>query len=301
MRIRTVDAFTDRPYCGNPAAVVLLTEDGTGGFPADERLQRVANEMNLSETAFAHPLPGDADADWALRWFTPAAEVDLCGHATLATAHILRADGLVDGTVRFRTRSGVLSAGAAQGGAITLDFPTAPLSPVAAPPGLAAALGAEPVSVHDTGPLGDLLVEVADEATLRALTPDSSAVGRLPHRGVIVTALADRASGDAAPNTGRNPGRDPEDGSAPEHEPEPQYDYVSRMFAPSVGIPEDPVTGSAHTALAPLWSGRLGRDSLTGMQCSARTGLVRTTLRGERTELTGHAVTVLDARLSAGW
>ncbi|MCH6158996.1 PhzF family phenazine biosynthesis protein [Streptomyces marispadix] len=284
MRIRTVDAFTDRPYCGNPAAVVLLTGDDSGGFPADERLQRVANEMNLSETAFAHPLTGDAEADWALRWFTPAAEVDLCGHATLATAHILRADGLVDGTVRFRTRSGVLSADTAHDGAITLDFPTAPLAPVAAPPGLAAALGAEPVSVHDTGPLGDLLVEVADEETLRALTPDSGAVGRLPHRGVIVTALADDASGDAD--------RDARDR---------EYDYVSRMFAPSVGIPEDPVTGSAHTALAPLWSGRLGRDSLTGMQCSARTGLVRTTLRGERTELTGGAVTVLDARLRAGW
>ncbi|NLU73510.1 PhzF family phenazine biosynthesis protein [Streptomyces sp. HNM0575] len=284
MRIRTVDAFTARPYRGNPAAVALLDGDA---FPADERLQRIAGELNLSETAFAHPLPGDAEADWALRWFTPAAEVDLCGHATLATAHVLNEDGIGVGTVRFRTRSGVLSA-AAPGGAITLDFPTAPLTHRPAPPGLAAALGTEPVSVYDTGPLGDLLVELTDEETLRALAPDSSAVRGLPHRGVIVTALAGpspdgaREDGDGETGTGR-------------------YDYVSRMFAPSVGIPEDPVTGSAHTALAPLWSGRLGRDSLTGLQCSARTGLVRTTLRGGRTELTGDAVTVLDAKLCAGW
>jgi PhzF family phenazine biosynthesis protein len=277
MRIRTVDAFTDRPYSGNPAAVVLLEEEN---FPADERMQKLANEMNLSETAFAHPLPGDADADWALRWFTPAVEVDLCGHATLATAHVLHSDGISAGSVRFRTRSGVLTAATAPGGAITLDFPTAPLTPVTAPAGLAAALGAEPVSVHDTGPLNDLLVEVADEPTLRSLVPDSAAVGRLPPRGIIVTALAEDRGG-----SGR--GQD--------------YDYVSRMFAPSAGIPEDPVTGSAHTALAPLWSGRLGRDSLTGLQCSARTGLVRTTLRGERTELTGEAVTVLDAQLCTGW
>lgn len=280
MRIRTVDAFTDRPWTGNPAAVVLLED--SSDFPSDERLQRVALEMNLSETAFAHPLRHDAHADWALRWFTPAAEVDLCGHATLATAHVLHGDGLSPGTVRFRTRSGVLTAATADGGAITLDFPTAPLTPAPAPPGLAAALGIEPVSVHDTGTLGDLLVEVADEDTLRALAPDGSALGRLPHRGVIVTAAAD--------------GRGGTEGAG-----DPAYDYVSRMFAPSVGIPEDPVTGSAHTALAPLWSARLGRASLTGLQCSARTGLVRTTLRGERTELSGTAVTVLDARLLAGW
>ncbi|SCK58624.1 PhzF family phenazine biosynthesis protein [Streptomyces sp. WMMB 322] len=279
MRIRTVDAFTDRPYRGNPAAVVLLDEEA---FPAEERMQDVAGEMNLSETAFAHPLSGDAEADWALRWFTPAAEVDLCGHATLATAHVLHCDGIASGTVRFRTRSGVLTAATDAGGVITLDFPTAPLTPAQPPPGLAAALGTGPVSVHDTGPLGDLLVEVADEAALRALTPDSAALRRLPHRGVIVTAVADGRDGAGHGN-----------GHA--------YDYVSRMFAPSVGIAEDPVTGSAHTALAPLWSARLGRDSLTGLQCSARTGLVRTTLRGDRTELTGTAVTVLDARLCAGW
>ncbi|HEV7626231.1 MAG TPA: PhzF family phenazine biosynthesis protein, partial [Streptomyces sp.] len=134
--------------------------------------------------------------------------------------------------------------------------------------------GAQLVAVHDTGPLGDLLVEVADEAAVRALTPDLTTLGRLPYRGFIVTAPA---TDPAAAGAG--------------------YDYVSRTFGPSVGIPEDPVTGSAHTALAPLWSGRLGRNSLTGLQCSARSGSVRTTLRGARTELTGSAVTVLDAQL----
>ncbi|RAJ57513.1 PhzF family phenazine biosynthesis protein [Streptomyces sp. Amel2xB2] len=285
MRIRTVDAFTDRPYRGNPAGVLLLDGDA---FPGDERLQCVAGELNLSETAFAHRLPGDEEADWALRWFTPVSEVDLCGHATLATAHVMHDDGLVpgDGTVRFRTLSGVLTAAVAADGAITLDFPTAPLTPVAAPPGLAGALGAEPVSVHDTGPLGDLLVELADEAAVRGLTPDIAALGRFDRRAAIVTARA-ASEGDSY------------DGDKGDEEA--RYDYVSRVFAPAVGIPEDPVTGSAHTALAPLWSERLGRPVLTGLQCSARSGLVRTTLRGERTGLTGTAVTVLDARLQTGW
>ncbi|SCK52366.1 phenazine biosynthesis protein PhzF family [Streptomyces sp. WMMB 714] len=273
MRIRTVDAFTDRPWTGNPAAVVLLED--SSDFPSDERLQRVALEMNLSETAFAHPLRDDPGADWALRWFTPTAEVDLCGHATLATAHVLHGDGATraaDGPVRFRTRSGVLTAATGPDGDITLDFPTAPLTRVTPPAEVQAGLGSAPVAVHDTGPLGDLLVELPDEAAVRAVTPDPTALLRLPHRAVIVTALAADPAGSG-------------------------YDYVSRVFGPAVGIPEDPVTGSAHTALAPLWSGRLGSDVLTGLQCSARTGRVRTALRGERTELTGSAVTVLDARL----
>ena len=283
MRIRTVDAFTDRPYAGNPAGVVLWE---SGPFPADARLQRLAAELNLAETAYAHPLPGDADGDrdkdadggdWALRWFTPATEVDLCGHATLATAHALSEDGLVPagGTLRFHTRSGVLSAAVAPDGSITLDFPTAPLTRVPAPSGLAAALSAEPVAVYDTGPLGALLVELRDESTVRELAPDTAALGQLPYTSVIVTAAAD----------------DPDAGG---------YAYVSRNFAPAVGIPEDPVTGSAHTALAPLWCERRGVRTLTGLQASARTGLVRTTLRGDRTELAGTAVTVLDAELRAG-
>ncbi|MCV2459172.1 PhzF family phenazine biosynthesis protein [Streptomyces sp. ICN988] len=269
MRIRIVDAFTDRPFAGNPAGVLLLD-----AFPDDDRLQRVALEVNHSETAFAHRLPAGGEADWALRWFTPATEVAMCGHATLATAHVLHTTGAHSGPVRFATRSGVLTAAPREDGSITLDFPTAPLTPVEAPAGVGAALGAEPLTVLDTGPnIGDLLVEVADERTVRALTPDLVALAAHSERGVIATALAE----------------DPTRG----------YDYVSRCFFPNVGIDEDPVTGSAHTALAPFWSERLGRPDLTGLQASARSGRVRTELRGGRTLLSGHAVTVVDGELLA--
>lgn len=272
MKIRIVDAFTDRPFAGNPAGVLLLD---SGPFPAPDRLQRVAAELNLSETAFAHPLPPGGEADWALRWFTPTTEVDLCGHATLATAHVLRTTGTADGTVRFASRSGVLRTTARPDGTLTLDFPTAPLTPVPVPPGLVEALGASPLSVHDTGEnVGDLLVELADEAAVRALRPDFPALASCSRRGVIATAVA------ADPAAG--------------------YDFVSRGFFPRVGIDEDPVTGSAHTALAPFWSARLGRADLTGLQASARSGLVRTSLRGERTWLTGNAVTVVEGELLAG-
>ncbi len=269
MRIRIVDAFTDRPFAGNPAGVLLLDADG---FPADAWLQQVATEVHLSETAFAHPLPPGGDADWALRWFTPATEVDMCGHATLATAHVLQTTAAGTGTVRFAARCGILTATAGDDGTITLDFPTSPLTAVEIPPSLAGALGAEVLSVHDTGPhIGDLLVEVADEKTVRGLRPDHRALVDISDRGVIATAAAD----------------DPASG----------YDFVSRCFFPRVGIDEDPVTGSAHTALAPFWSARLGRTDLTGLQASARSGLVRTSLRGERTALTGSAVTVIEGDL----
>ncbi|MGW0699876.1 PhzF family phenazine biosynthesis protein [Streptomyces sp. NPDC002867] len=269
MRIRIVDAFTDRPFAGNPAGVLLLD---SGTFPDDAWLQDVAKEVNLSETAFAHPLPGGGEADWALRWFTPVAEVDMCGHATLATAHVLRSTGAASGTVRFGARCGVLTATAHDDAAITLDFPTAPLTPVPVPDGITKALGAEVLSAHDTGEhVGDLLVELTDEATVRSLTPDFAALVTHSERGVIVTAAA------ADPSAG--------------------YDFVSRGFFPRLGIDEDPVTGSAHTALAPFWSARQGRDELTGLQASARSGLVRTALRGGRTLLTGRAVTVIDGEL----
>ncbi|AJZ84676.1 MULTISPECIES: PhzF family phenazine biosynthesis protein [Streptomyces] len=274
MRIRIVDAFTEHPFAGNPAGVVLLDTDS---FPDDGRLQQVAAEVNLAETAFAHPLPQTAEADWALRWFTPVTEAPMCGHATLATAHVLKTTGAATGTVRFATLSGVLSATADDGGSITLDFPTASLTALPVPQKtaeVAGALGAEIVSAHHAGPhIDDLLIELADEKTVRALAPDLASLKRISHRGVIVTAAAE----------------DPTRG----------YDFVSRMFAPAVGIDEDPVTGSAHTALAPYWSARFGRDELTGMQASARTGLVRTALRGDRTLLTGGAVTVIDGELLA--
>ncbi len=269
MRIRIVDAFTDRPFAGNPAGVLLLD-----AFPADAWLQRVALEVNHAETAFAHRLPEGGDADWALRWFTPATEVALCGHATLATAHVLHSTGAHEGPVRFATRGGVLSATPAEDGSITLDFPTAPLTSVEIPGGLAEALGAEPLTAFDTGPdIGDLVVELADEKTVVGLTPDLRALGAASERGIIATARA----------------QDPAGG----------YDFVSRCFFPNIGIDEDPVTGSAHTALAPYWSERLGDTVLTGLQASPRSGRVRTELRGERTLLTGRAVTVVDGELLA--
>jgi len=269
MQIRIVDAFTDRPFSGNPAGVVLLDT-----FPDDSRLQNIALEVNHAETAFAHPLADDAEADWALRWFTPVAEVAMCGHATLATAHVLRTTGAHEGVVRFRTLSGVLVATPAGDGSITLDFPTAPLTKVEVPEGMGEALGAEVLSAFDTGPLvGDLVVEVADEATVHALRPDHKALGAHSARGVIATARAEN--------------------------PALGYDFVSRCFFPNVGIDEDPVTGSAHTALAPFWSRRMGSADLTGLQASPRSGRVRTGLRGDRTLLTGRAVTVIEGELLA--
>ncbi|MFF2213070.1 PhzF family phenazine biosynthesis protein [Streptomyces antibioticus] len=269
MRIRIVDAFTDRPFAGNPAGVLLLD-----AFPGDDRLQNIALEVNHAETAFAHPLPAGGEADWALRWFTPAAEVDLCGHATLATAHVLHSTGTHEGPVRFATRSGVLVATPAEDGSITLDFPTAPLTPVTLPDGVTEALGIEPLSAHDTGPhVGDLLLELPDEKSVHALRPDHRALGAHSRRGVIATARAEN--------------------------PALGYDFVSRCFFPNIGIDEDPVTGSAHTALAPFWAERLGRTTLTGLQASPRAGRVRTELRGERTLLGGRAVTVIEGELLA--
>ncbi|MDT0440032.1 MULTISPECIES: PhzF family phenazine biosynthesis protein [Streptomyces] len=276
MRIRIVDAFTDRPFAGNPAGVLLLDAlpDGTWAYPEDAWLQHVAMEVNHAETAFAHRLPEGGEADWALRWFTPATEVNLCGHATLATAHVLHSTGAHPGRVRFATRSGVLVATPEPDGSITLDFPTAPLREVPVPDGVAEGLGARPLAAFDTGPnVGDLLVELADEKTVLSLAPDHRALGAHSARGVIATARAD------------NPARG--------------YDFVSRCFFPNVGIDEDPVTGSAHTALAPYWAERLGRTALTGLQASARSGRVRTELHGERTLLGGRAVTVIDGELRA--
>jgi PhzF family phenazine biosynthesis protein len=275
MRIRVIDAFTDRPFGGNPAAVCLLDGDT---WPDDAWMRGVAVEMNLPMTAFAHPLASTADADWALRWFNPAIEENLCGHATLATAHALHEDRGAPGTVRFATRSGVLVAHTDQDGTITLDFPAAPVTEMAVPDGLAKALGVEPEAAYDTGHLRDVLVVLRDEAAVRAVSPDFTVLAHVTARdgirGVTVTAAAS------------DPGRG--------------YDFVSRFFSPADGLPEDQVTGSAHTALAPYWSERLGRDQLMGLQASARTGLVGTAVHGDRVLLTGHAVTVLDGTLLGG-
>jgi PhzF family phenazine biosynthesis protein len=275
MRIRLIDAFTDAPFGGNPAGVCLL-DDPT--WPDHGWMRQVADELG-HETAFVHPLPGDADADWAVRWFTSAAESNMCGHATLAAAHALYTDRPtpVTGslTIRFASGVGILTAHIRGDGAITLDFPAAPCTETPMPVGLAEALDTRPAATYRTGALGDLLAVVGDEATVRALSPDFPALARLARRdgirGFIATAQAvDPASG---------------------------YDFVSRYFAPANGIAEDLVTGSAHTALAPYWSHRLGRGRLTGQQVSARPGLVGTAVHDDRVHLTGHAVTVLDGTL----
>lgn len=274
MRIRVIDAFTDRPFAGNPAAVCLLDGDS---WPDDGWMSRLAAEMNHSETAFALPLPDCSDADFALRWFTPTVETNLCGHATLATTHALHTDRGTPATVRFSTRSGILTAHSHADGSITLDFPIAPLTETPIPDGLGEALGAKPEAAYGTGPLRDLLAVFPDEPAVRGLAPDMAALTEVIHRsgfrGIICT--------------------------APPSDPGSGYDFVSRFFAPGDGIPEDPVTGSAHTALAPYWTQRLGRDGLTGLQASARTGLVATEVHGDRVHLTGRAVTVLDATLHA--
>jgi len=256
-----VDAFADRPFAGNPAAVCLL--DG----PRDERwMQDVAREMNLSETAFVHPT-GDG---FGLRWFTPAVEIELCGHATLASAHVLWETGTLapDGTARFHTLSGVLTADR-RGEWIELDFPARPVEEVQPPEGLAEALGVEPSFVGRSR--FDYLVEVAAEESVRTAAPNHRRLGALSVRGVILTA---RASS-------------------------PPYDFVSRFFAPGSGIDEDPVTGSAHCTLAPFWRERLGKDELLAYQASARGGVVRVRVAGERVKLGGQAVTVLRGRLVA--
>jgi PhzF family phenazine biosynthesis protein len=255
-----VDAFTARRFAGNPAAVCLLS------VPADPVwMQSVAAEMNLSETAFVVP----ADGAYDLRWFTPAVEVDLCGHATLAAAHVLwEAGRLAPYTLaRFRTRSGELTC-RQDGGWIEMDFPAEPAAVAPAPEGLAQALGLIP---RWTGKNRmDWLVEAETEQAMRALRPDLAAIARIPARGVMVTA---RSS-------------------------DPAFDFVSRFFGPAAGVPEDPVTGSAHCALAPYWGAKLGKQRLVGHQVSARGGVVRVESAGPRVRLAGQAVTVFRAELA---
>jgi PhzF family phenazine biosynthesis protein len=256
-----IDAFADRPFTGNPAAVCLLDA------PRDARwMQDVALEMNLSETAFLHP---EAE-DYRLRWFTPAVEVDLCGHATLASAHALWELGRLpaDQPARFHTRSGLLTA-TRRSDAIVLDFPATPPEPCPPPSGLMEALGARPRWVGKNR--FDYLVEVESEEALRGLRPDFAGLARLPVRGVIVTAAATTAG----------------------------FDFVSRFFAPGSGIAEDPVTGSAHCCLAPFWGGRLGKEEMTGYQASARGGVVGVRIAGARVHLIGRAITVFRGELLA--
>jgi len=259
MRIFQVDAFTDKPFAGNPAAVCILPQ------PRDEAwMQNVAREMNLSETAFLHR----QNDGFSLRWFTPAVEVELCGHATLASAHVLWEIGLLapGEQARFHTRSGLLTA-ERKGEEIELNFPTTPERPTDAPPGLGEALG---VAFKYIGRSKfDYLVEVESEEVVRDLRPDFVALKSLSIRGLMVTSAAASSA----------------------------YDFVSRFFAPGAGVDEDPVTGSAHCCLGPYWSERLGKEEMVAYQASERGGVVRVRVAGDRVYLGGRAVTILRGEL----
>ncbi len=253
-----VDAFTAVAFRGNPAAVCLLPG------PAEEAWMRaVAAEMNLSETAFLWPL----EEGFSLRWLTPTVEVDLCGHATLASAHVLFSEGLLEGweTAVFHTRSGRLT-GRLDGEFIELDFPQKRAEETAVPEELLPALGLITAEVRFTGKGGgDYLIILEDEQRVRSLRPDFAALAKLPVRGVIVSGAAEGG----------------------------EFDFVSRFFAPGSGVAEDPVTGSAHCTLAPYWAGQLGKEAFVAYQASARGGVLEVRLEGERVKLRGQAVTVL--------
>ena len=258
------DAFADRPFTGNPAAVCILER-----YPTDQWLQRVAAEMNLSETAFLVPA-GEANS-FHLRWFTPASEVDLCGHATLASAHTLIEQQSVDADrpIRFQTRSGKLTCTRADSG-ITLDFPATPATDDVEPQlaeSLLDALGVSEGKILRSK--FDLLAIVENANVVESLRPNFNALASLDTRGVMITA-AKGASG---------------------------IDFVSRFFSPQCGINEDPVTGSAHCCLAPYWAERLGKTSLVGYQASSRGGTVICEVAGDRVRLTGTAVTVMKGEL----
>jgi PhzF family phenazine biosynthesis protein len=257
-----VDAFATRPFAGNPAAVCLL------GEPVDDAwMQAFAAEMNLSETAFV--LPGTSRSDWHLRWFTPSVEEELCGHATLAAAHVLWQDGRapVGSALRFQTLSGELGA-ERRDELIELDFPARPPAEEWAPPDLVEALAVEPTHTATDG--RDWLVELRTEAEVRAVTPDIRRLATVNCRGAIVTAPAD----DGTP-----------------------ADIVSRFFAPAHGVDEDPVTGSAHCCLAPWWAERFHKQELVALQVSERGGEVRVRVAGDRVRISGAAVTVFRGEL----
>ncbi len=263
-RFRQINAFTSRPFTGNPAAVVLLDEPRP-----DAWLQSIAREFNLSETAFLWP-SSTCDADWSLRWFTPRQEVDLCGHATLASVHALREWGLVqEGATRFDTRSGILKARFSEE-EIALDFPATPPEPSEVPPGLLQVLGASHEEVLWCGRSRfDIVLQLDSVETVARLQPDFASLKTFEARGVCVTA---EGAGCAC-------------------------DFVSRFFAPRVGVDEDSVTGSAHCSLAPFWAHKLGKSAFLARQLSERGGELKVQVLGERVELSGACVTILEGEV----
>lgn len=262
--IRVVDAFTPVPFTGNPAGVCVLDK------AADEQwMQHVAREMNHAETAFLYP----TEDGYSLRWFTPTVEVKLCGHATVASAHVLWEDGHLEAgkQARFHTLSGLLTADQ-ENGWVKLDFPSKPPEECAAPNGLLESLGLAPAQVIYIGKnVFDYLVEVADDAIVRSVNPDMGMLAGVEARGAIVTARSSQR----------------------------EYDFISRFFAPAAGVPEDPVTGSAHCCLTPYWSAKLGKEEMTAYQASPRGGVVKVAQRGDRVWLFGQAVTVLRGELNS--
>ncbi|MBN2325257.1 MAG: PhzF family phenazine biosynthesis protein [Spirochaetes bacterium] len=254
MKLFGVDAFTEVPFRGNPACVCILDEERPDGWK-----QSVASEINLSETAFLR----NRGASWGLRWFTPQVEVDLCGHATLASAHVLWETDIVKKTkvIAFETRSGSLGA-TKNGEWIELDFPQEPPQTAAACDKLMAALGIEALLVGKNR--FDYIVEIDSEEKLKTLAPDFAMLKEVRTRGVIVTS---RSAGG-------------------------RYDFVSRFFAPAVGVNEDPVTGSSHYCLGPYWKEKTGLETLTAYQASSRGGLLKLRVSGGRVFISGKAVTV---------
>ena len=261
LTIYQVDAFTRHIFHGNPAAICFLTS-----YPDDDIMQAVAREMNLAETAF---LVENETGNWNLRWFTPVSEVDLCGHATLASAHLMFELHKVPlgSTIRFQTRSGELRVVRADNGLLEMDFPAEPVTKEVPCELLEMAIGT--TSLFCGMNRMDAFVEISSEEKLRNLNPDMRAIAELPVRGLIVTAKA-KTEG---------------------------FDFVSRFFAPQLNIPEDPVTGSAHCCLAPYWSKKLGKTKLSARQVSPRGGNVQVELQGDRVLLRGEAVTVMKAEL----
>lgn len=256
MKIFQIDAFTDQVFSGNPAAVVPLEK-----WPNVDTMQAIASENNLSETAFYAP---ESDGSFKIRWFTPTTEVDLCGHATLATAHVLfNHQGFKEKTIRFASKSGLLTVEKREG-LYWMNFPSQPPKPIPVPKLIPDAIGTIPIY---TGMNVDLLILVNDEETVAKMKPDLLILERMEARGIIVTA------------------------------PGMSEDFVSRFFAPAVGVPEDPVTGSAHTVLTPFWAKRLSKDNLKARQLSKRGGTIQCKLLGDRVEIGGSAVTYMTGKI----
>jgi PhzF family phenazine biosynthesis protein len=272
LRLLHVDAFTNRPFSGNPAAVCFLEREADAGW-----MQSLGAEMNLPETAFVRPIDGPPGS-YELRWFTPTVEVDLCGHATIASAHALWQEGLVSASepIFFHTRSGILTA-TRSSERIELDFPALEIWPEPPAVGLLEALrlydsAGQLVPPTFTGKsrFDSIVLEIDSPELLRRTEPEFYALGEVATFGVILTSRSD----------------------------DPRYDYLARFFAPAAGIPEDPATGSAHCILAPYWQQRLGKDSFTAYQASKRGGVIHTQVKGNRVLLAGQAVTILRGELS---